>query len=167
MLVRLIVLALLLLAGCRSWENVREDARTMVAEVGACRPGDECAIVNGVEHDCTGVVGCGFPVRADRVKEAQNRARAFAEESRDYDVCVSSFCAAPTEAYCDVAQGRCLPGTEPGADPAVCFSCESGETCRRGCKADRSPGPLACMHGGDAGELLDRDGRKAMECASP
>ncbi|MDB4995288.1 MAG: hypothetical protein JWM74_2720 [Myxococcaceae bacterium] len=104
----LFVLATSLLGGCRSYEDVQDDARALRTEVAACKEGDECDVIDPPADDCTGVFSCRFAVNLARRAEAQSRSAGLAKESRSYDTCSRAFCAEVRSAHCDLARGRCV-----------------------------------------------------------
>lgn len=100
--------AFALTLGCSSWSGVREDARNMRSELGACTDKDVCVIVKGRAGDCTGYLGCDFAVRSDHKDEAEGRATDLANQSRGFNTCAESFCAGGTTPYCDTDMHTCL-----------------------------------------------------------
>ena len=112
-------------AACSSWSSVHHEAATMLAEVGACNAGDACVVVAGVEGDCSGLLGCPFPARADRADEARSRSVDIAHRSRGFNECATGFCDGPASALvstCDVASHRCsIPALPPPDDDAGTF----------------------------------------------
>ena len=108
----------LALMACSSWASVRDEAREMKTELGACVAGDTCVRIAGRGRDCTGVLACAFAVRADHAAEAETRARDLAEDSRGHGVCAQAFCDDADEAICDVAIGRCVLTTAHQPSPS-------------------------------------------------
>jgi hypothetical protein len=85
-LVRLVILIAFTTA-CSSYSSVHDEASTMRAEVAACNDGDTCAVVDGINGDCTGLLGCPFPTRTDRASEAHARATDRSSQSRFHSMC--------------------------------------------------------------------------------
>ena len=105
-------------AACSSYASVRDEASAMLADVAACNEGDTCVVVDGIEGDCSGKLGCPFPARTDRAAEAHARASDIAKRSRNYSQCASSMCsgsASDFSATCDPHAHGCTMSLRNGA----------------------------------------------------
>lgn len=70
-----------MLPACNAPAGLKEDARELREDVERCSEGDECVLIS-VASDCTGLLGCPFPVHAARKAYAEERAKESAEASR-------------------------------------------------------------------------------------
>jgi hypothetical protein len=114
-LVRLVIL-IAFTAACSSYSSVHDEASTMRAEVAACNDGDTCAVVDGINGDCTGLLGCPFPARTDRASEAHARATDIAQRSRGFTQCAETLCAGAASSFsvaCDAVAHRCTMAPRP------------------------------------------------------
>ena len=104
-----LVLLVVASSACRTWEDVRDDARALRDEMAACSAGDPCLVARAPLNDCSGVLSCDFPVRSGRKAEAETRAAELAEESRGFGTCAQASCdGSKVKAVCDAATSRCV-----------------------------------------------------------
>ncbi len=98
------------LGACASFASVRKDAVDLVADVRACKAADTCVMMPAFDRDCTGVLGCPFPIRAGREAETVSRGDDIVERSRSTNECATAFCDTTVRdtAMCDPAAGRCV-----------------------------------------------------------
>src|SRR5262245_56161705 len=89
--------------GCSttSCDDLRSEARELVAEHSACAAGDTCVVLAGYDRDCTGVLGCPRAVNAKSEAKARERAAEIAGDSRDCTSCAMAECAMPGTPACD------------------------------------------------------------------
>lgn len=106
-------LVVAMIAACNTPAGLKEDARELREDVERCSDGDECVLIS-VDSDCTGLLGCPFPVRAARKTYAEARAKEIAEASRGLSECTMASCAGGLSARCDTAQSKCVRVTQDG-----------------------------------------------------
>lgn len=103
-----LILLVLSTADCRTWADVRDDARALKDEMAVCSAGDTCVAAKVPLNECTGELSCDFPVRADKKAEAENRAAELAQESMGFNECVKADGVCLYKAVCDAATSRCV-----------------------------------------------------------
>lgn len=106
-LLTLVATSLELLAGCDTWEGLRDEARALRAEAETCDAGDTCEVV-WISNDCTGALGCPFAVRSEQRAYVIDKGTELAERSRQTNTCAMADCAEPGEPRCDAELRRCV-----------------------------------------------------------
>ncbi len=104
-------LVVAVLLACNTPAGLKEDARELREDVERCSDGDECVLIS-VDSDCTGLLGCPFPVRAARRAYAEERAKEIAEASRGLNECTEASCTGGLTARCNTVQGKCVRVTQ-------------------------------------------------------
>ncbi len=110
-----VIFAVAFCACAASFASVRQDAVDLVSDVSACSATDTCVMMPGFDRDCTGILGCAFPVRAGREAETTSRGNDVVERSRSTGTCAVAFCfSVPSDtATCDLDAGRCVVVARP------------------------------------------------------